>query len=363
MLTTKRLSHVLMALLVCTAPVGAAATITLVAGGGDGADGSPATQGKLVWPFAVDFDKSGNMYIAEMKGGERIRKVDAKGILTTIAGTGKPGLSGDGADATKAALNGPHHLVVGPDDSSLYVADTFNHCVRKIDLKTGIISMFAGTGVKGFGGDGGPADKAQLNESYCLANDAAFEHLYIVDLKNSRVRAVNMKTGIISTVAGSGQKGTPADGSDAKTNPLNDPRAICVDSKGNLYILERGGNCLRVVGTDGKIRTVAGTGKPGNGEGDGGLALTATFRGPKHVCVDREDNVLIADSDNHLVRKYIPKEDKIVRVAGTGKAGTRGLGDAPEKAELNQPHGVYVDKSGAIFISDSTNNRIVKIQP
>ncbi|HYG76029.1 MAG TPA: hypothetical protein VEK08_13575 [Planctomycetota bacterium] len=348
-------------LFVCSI-VCAAETITLVAGGGDGPDGSPALKGKVVWPFAVDFDKSGNMYIAEMKGGERVRKVDTNGILTTIAGTGKIGFSGDGGPAINAQFNGPHHLVVGPDDTTVYVADTFNHAVRKIDLKTGTISTFAGTGTKGFSGDGGPADKAQLNEAYCLARDAAFEKLYVVDLRNARVRAINMKTGVINTVAGNGQKGTPADGTDATAAPLNDPRAITLDSKGNLYILERGGNCLRVVGTDGKIKTVAGTGKPGNGDGDGGPALKATFRSPKHLCADLEDNILIADSDNHLIRKYIPANGTIVRVAGTGKAGAAGLGGPPDKAELNQPHGVYVDKTGAIFISDSTNNRVVKIQ-
>jgi hypothetical protein len=135
---------------------------------------------------------------------------------------------------------------------------------------------------------------------------------------------------------------------------------VAVDSHGTLYILERSGHALRAVDRDGKIRTVAGTGQPGL-EGDGGDALRAKLRGPKHICCDRQDNVLIADTDNHVVRKYLPKAGKIVRIAGAGEKGSEGLNGPPEKIKLNQPHGVYVDAAGVLFITDSHNNRVLKI--
>jgi DNA-binding beta-propeller fold protein YncE len=140
-----------------------------------------------------------------------------------------------------------------------------------------------------------------------------------------------------------------------------DPRAVAVDAAGNVYILERGGHALRVVDVNGKIRTVVGTGKSG-ASGDGSDARQATLNGPKHLCIDAEGNVLIADTENHLIRKYLPKEGKIVRLAGTGKKGMAGVGGNPLQAELNQPHGVQVDPSGVLYIADSSNHRILRIE-
>jgi hypothetical protein len=335
-----------------------AAKIILVAGGGSGDDGVPALEGKLVEPFALDFDKSGNMYIVELSGN-RVRKVDAKGILTTIAGDGKKGDGGDGGPAAKAQVNGMHNLAIAPN-GDIYLADTWNQRVRKIDGKTGIISTVAGTGEKGFSGDGGPAIKAKFGGIYCVALDPKAERLYLADLDNRRVRVVQLASGIVSTVAGNGEKGVPEDGSDARSAPLVDPRAVGADAKGNVYVLERSGHALRVVSPDGKIRTVVGTGKVG-ATGDGGDARQATLNGPKHIWVDRQDNVLIADAENNLVRKYLPAEGKIVRVAGTGKKGSAGIGGPPEKAEIIRPHGVYTDAAGVVWIVDSYNNRVLKI--
>ncbi|HZP83714.1 MAG TPA: right-handed parallel beta-helix repeat-containing protein [Chthonomonadaceae bacterium] len=332
--------------------------ITLFAGGGEGADNIPATQAKLIEPFGVDFDKAGNTYIVEMTV-HRVRRVDGRGLLTTIAGDGTEGYSGDGGPARQARLNSPHSLAVAPN-GDLYIADTLNSRVRRIDHRTGIITTAAGTGQNGFGGDGGPATQAQFNGIYCLAFDRKAEHLYLADLENRRVRVIDMKTGIVTTVAGNGQRGVPQDGADARTSPLVDPRAVAVDGQGRVYILERSGNALRVVEPDGKIRTVVGTGAEG-ATGDGGDARQATLNGPKHLCVDKEGNVLIADTENHLIRKYLPKEGRIVRVAGTGRAGTAGIGGDPLQAELHQPHGVAFHPSGALYISDSTNNRVLKI--
>ncbi len=331
----------------------------LVAGGGTGGDGARAADAKLNTPFAVAFDKAGNLFFVEMQG-ERVGKVDARGVVSTVAGTGTKGNGGDGGPARDASFNGMHNLVATPD-GDLLLADTWNNRVRKLDAKTGKVTAMIGTGVKGFSGDDGPADKAQFGGIYCLALDAGGQRLYIADLDNRRIRMVDLKTNMVSTVAGNGDKGIPEDGALAAKAPLVDPRAVAVDAKGNVWILERSGHALRVVDRQGKIRTVVGTGKPGAG-GDGGPARQATLNGPKHLCVDRDGNVLIADTENHLIRKYVVSEDKVVRVAGTGKKGSAGLGGPPDKAELSQPHGVYVHPSGAIFIADSSNNRILKIE-
>src|SRR5206468_51039 len=197
--------------------------------------------------------------------GNRVRVRGRDGRLSVLAGTGEKGFAGDGGPAAKAQLNGPHHLLLGPD-GRLYVADTWNNCGRLIALNTRIVTRLAGTGEKGCGGDGGPALQARFGGIYSIA----FRHgiLYVCDLDNRRVRAVDLKTGIVTTVAGNGEKGVPRDGGEARAQPLVDPRAIALDSVGNLYICERGGHALRVVDTPARIRTVAGTGRrapPGSG--------------------------------------------------------------------------------------------------
>jgi DNA-binding beta-propeller fold protein YncE len=312
---------------------------------------SHAEKDGLYAPFGVDFDGDGNLYFVEY-AGHRLRMIDARGALSTIAGTGEKG-DADGV-SPKAMLSQPHSLAVAYG-GVVYIADTGNFKVRKYTPKTGWLSTFAGTGKKGFSGDGGPAQEAQLGGVYCVSLDPKGERLYLADLDNRRVRVIDLKTNVISTVAGNGQKGVPEDGAVAREAPLVDPRAVCADDKGNVYILERGGHALRVVDAAGKIRTVAGTGKAGH-SGDGGPAREAAFNGPKHLCMDRDGSVLIADTENHVIRRYLPKEGKVVRVAGNGKKG-----NALE--ELNQPHGVFVHPTtGAIYIADSSNNRILKIE-
>jgi DNA-binding beta-propeller fold protein YncE len=354
----RRFMTLLGSFILLTSPALAADRIMLVAGGGTEEGKSPALKAKLAMPFGVDFDKAGNLYFVEMTG-QRAGKI-RDGIVTTFAGTGKKGTGGDGGPATAAEVNGMHSLVVSPD-GDVYLADTWNNRIRKVDGKTGTITAFAGTGEKGFSGDGGPASKAKFGGVYCLALDSRGEHLYIADLDNRRIRTIEVKTGIVSTVAGNGKKGVPVDGAIATEAPLLDPRAVAVDARANIYILERSGHVLRKVDPDGKITTVAGTGRGAMG-GDGGPALKASMNGPKHLCIDHDGGVLIADTENHIIRKYLPAEGKMVRIAGTGKKGTAGLGGPPELAELNQPHGVFVHPNGDIYISDSSNNRILKIE-
>ncbi|MFA6562027.1 MAG: hypothetical protein WCV00_09005 [Verrucomicrobiia bacterium] len=326
-----------------------AGKLTLVAG---------CDSANLHEPFGAALDAKGNMFICEESG--RILRVDAKGVVKTIAGEGGKGFSGNGGPAAKAQLHFPHNLIVEPN-GDLLIADTLNHCVRKIDAKSGIITTIAGNGEKGFSGDGGPAAKAKFNGTFSIALDRAGRQLYICDLGNRRIRAMDMKTGLVKTVAGNGQRGVPTDGADAVSSPLADPRAVCVDSKGNIYILERSGHALRVVDKAGKIRTVAGTGNKGF-SGDGSDALKAEMNGPKHLYPDLQDNILIADAENNVVRKYIPKTRKLVRVAGTDRKGAALAAD-PLKTELARPHGIYVHTDGVLYIVDSYNSRILKIAP
>lgn len=348
-------------LLLAGASAARADKLVLVAGGGDGPDGADATKAKLVQPFGVDFDLArGGLFVVEMAKGERLRLIDGKnGALLTGAGAeGEKGDAGDGGPAAKARFNGMHALAVGPDDV-IYLADTWNNRVRTYHPKEGVVRAFAGTGAKGFAGDGGPAEKAQFGGVFCVAFDPDRKNLYVTDLDNRRIRKIDVATKVVTTVAGNGQKGVPKDGADALTQPLVDPRAHAVDKDNNLWVLERGGHALRVVDKDGKIRTVAGTGKAGAGTGK---ALESAMNGPKHLCVDRDGTVLIADTENHRIVRYSPKDGTLSAVAGTGKKGSA-LGDGdPPKAEFSQPHGVAVHpKTGDIYISDAGNGRVLKI--
>lgn len=334
--------------------------VLLVAGGGTGEDGALADRARLGSPFGVGFDPEGTPIFVEMTG-QRVRKIDPSGRVVTIAGTGRKGDGGDDGPALKAEFNGMHSLAVARN-GDIYVADTWNNRVRKIDARSGTITNIAGTGKKGFSGDGGPAVAADFGGIFCIALDEPAHALYLDDLDNRRIRVVDLKTGVVSTVAGDGTKGVPEDGADARSAPLADPRAVAVDGRGNVYVLERGGNALRVVDRSGKIRTLVGTGRKGS-TGDGGDARRATLNGPKHLCVDPRGDVVIADTENHRIRLYHPADGTIVNLAGTGKKGTAGLGGPPADAEFNQPHGVTIGPGNVLYISDSSNHRILKIVP
>lgn len=338
-----------------------AARIELIAGGGTQAADAPATECKLREPFGVEYLPDGTMIIVEMVSGNRVLAVDKAGKLTLLAGTGVKGFAGDGGDAKAAQFNGIHNLAIAPD-GTVYLADSWNYRIRKLDPKSGELSTFAGTGKKAYGGDGGPAAEASFSTIIQIALSPDGKHLYVADIENKRIRRITLASGTVETVAGNGKGGVPADGSDAKDSPLSDPRAVVADRDGSFYILERNGNALRFVDAAGKIRTVVGTGKPGN-TGDGGPALEATMKGPKHLCMDRNGTVLIADAENHVIRRYDPKSGKITRVAGTGKQGKAGVGGDPLSCELSRPHGVTIAPDGALIITDSYNDRVLRLVP
>lgn len=328
-----------------------AAKIVVVAGGGASGPGSPAAEAALRVPFGTEFDAAGNTYIVEMASGNRLLRVSPNGILEHIAGTGGTGFSGDGGPALSAQFNGPHNLAVLPDGNVL-VADTWNGCIRKVDVKAGTIDAIPGFSV--------PPDKAKGSGPYCITLDPTGKTLYVADLR--RIHAINLATGESKVIAGNGQKGKPEDGAKAADSPLVDPRAVAPDRKGNVYILERGGHALRVVEPNGKIRTVINAKGTKGLSKDGSAAADAPLAGPKHLCIDRDDSVLVADTDNHLIIRYLPREKKIRWVAGLGAKGSDGAGGDPLRCGLSQPHGVSIHpKTGEIYISDSWNNRVLKI--
>lgn len=332
----------LLAFLCLTAAPLHAAKIVLVTG---------TAEAPLKEPFGTEADRAGNLFIMEMASGNRLLKLDDHGKLTHLAGTGIAGDAGDGGPALAAQFYGPHNLAVLPGGDVL-IADTWNGRLRKFDAKTGIVSAVPGYGV--------PAEKAKANGPYCIALDPAGTHVYIADLQ--RVQRLDLATGKTQVVAGNGMKGKPEDGAVATAAPLVDPRAVAVDPQGNIYILERSGHALRVVDPTGHIRTVVNAAGKQGATGDGGPAIDATMSGPKHLCIDRDNGVIIADAENNLVRKYSPKDGTITRIAGTGKKGTAGLDGDPLQCELARPHGVSVHPvTGEIFITDSYNNRVLKI--
>jgi len=326
--------------------------ILLVAGGTQDAVDIQATEAKLLEPFGTEFDSGGHMWIIEMVSGNRLLQVDGGGQITHIAGQLKPGFSGDGGPALRAQFNGPHNFAILPNDN-LLIGDTWNGRIREIDVKSRIVKSLEGWQA--------PAEQARGNGPYCITLTPDKTKLHIADLR--QVHELDLATGKARVIAGNGKKGMPKDGELAVDQPLVDPRAVAADRQGNIYILERGGNALRVVDKEGRIKTVVNSSGKKGGDGDGGPALEATMNGPKHLCVDKDDTVIIADAESHLVRRFIPATGKIERIAGTGKNGSAGVGGDPLKCQLARPHGVTVHpSSGELFITDSYNNRVLKIQ-
>ena len=319
-------------------------------------DGGPATGAGLDSPVSVAFDTSGNVYISDYSGN-RVRKVDQNGIIYTVAGTGIRGYSGDGRPAAQAQLYGPRDVAVDAS-GNLIIADFINERVRKVD-RGGIIRTMAGNGEQGYSGDGGPADEAMLNDPAGLAADG-MGNIYIADFWNHRIRKVDSQR-IITTIAGSGELGYSGDNGPALQAKLYGPWDVTVDTSGNLFIADQYNHRIRKVDKDGLITTIAGNGTNGYG-GDGGLAIDAMLNYPSGVAVDGNGDLFIADALNNRVRK-VDSAGMITTVAGTGGAGYGGDGGAPRIAMLNRPSGVAVDAMNNLYIADQNNCRVRIVLP
>lgn len=320
---------------------------------GFGGDGGPAVNAQLHNPIAAVFDGAGNMFIADTQNN-RIRKVSTSGTISTVAGNGLIGFSGDGGAATSASLQGPSGVAVD-GSGNIYISDSQNMRIRKV-ASSGTITTIAGTGVPGFAGDGGPALKAQFSNPLGIVVDSS-GNLYVADSGNARIRKIDTN-GVITTIAGTGVPGSSGDNGPATSAQLNIPSALALDGSGNLFIADQSNHEIRKMAlSGGNLSTIAGNGTAGFA-GDGAAATSAVLNSPQGVAVDSSGNVYIADTNNNRIRKI--QGTNISTVAGNGSIGLTGDGGAAKDAQLTLPSGVVVN-SNALYIVDTGNNRIRKV--
>ena len=308
---------------------------------GSSGDGGPAEKAELRQPFDVAYDRLGDLFISDAPD-HRIRRVDARtGLISTVAGTGEAGFSGDGGPATSARLNEPYGLAIAPS-GDLYFADRLNRRVRRVDGRTGIITTVAGDGSKASSGDGGPGVEAGIVEPNGVALDGR-GRLFIADVSGHRVRAVDLASGRISTFAGDGSPRRAGDGGPSASASFSGPRAVHALADGSVLIVERNGHALRKVGPDGLVSTVAGGSK--GYRGDGGPARDAAFDGPKELDVGPGGDVLVVDTENRAIRRIAPNGTVTTAAAG-----------------LARPHGVAFAPDGRSFVvADSEHHRVVRM--
>jgi len=328
--------------------------INTIAGNGIGnysGDGGFATSAELYHASAVALDVSGNIFIADV-GNNVIRKINTTGIISTVAGNGTQGYSGDGGPATLAQLNTPGGIVCDTL-GNLFITEYNNNCIRMVNTM-GIISTIAGNGIAGYSGDNGPATAAEINVPVAITIDH-FGNLYVADRSNNRIRKINT-AGIISTVAGIGTNGYNGDGGSATAAELYLPCGVALDALGNLYIADQYNHRVRQVNTSGIISTIAGNGSAGF-SGDGSSASLAQLNYPGDVVVDALGNLYITDQVNNRVR-VVNYAGIMSTIAGNGNHGYSGDGGPAIAAELYYPLGISLDSSGNLYIADQQNNRI-----
>lgn len=358
---TRALSLLLAGLLICLELP--AAEIVTIAGSGKAefsGDGGPALKAGCNQTFGLGIGPDGALYWCEL-ANHVVRRLDLKsGIISTIAGTGGvEGYAGDDGPAIKAKMKSPHELRFDRQ-GNIIVADSFNNVIRKVDMKSGIITTVAGTGKAGFSGDGSPAVKAELHNTISVVLDRS-ENLLICDINNHRIRKVDNATKLISTWAGTGEKKPTSDGAPLAGSPLYGPRTLAVANNGDVVIVLREGHAVyRVDAKSQVIRHVAGTGKGGY-SGDGGDAKRAEVNGPKGVAIAPNGDIYLADTQNHAIRVISAKTGKITSLVGNGKPGDGPDGD-PAKCQLHHPHGIFVAKDGAAYIGDSSNHKVRRLK-
>jgi streptogramin lyase len=305
-------------------------------------------------PYGLVIGPDGGLYFCDLDN-QRVRRFDMKTRqITTIAGDGRKAYRGDGGPAIDASLNMPHELRFDPK-GDLYIAERDNHVIRKVDGKTGIISTAAGTGVPGFSGDGGPGAKAQLRQPHSILFDRNGA-LLICDIGNHRIRRLRIDTGIIDTYAGTGEAAPTPEGSRVTGTPLRGPRTLALATNGDLYLALREGNAIyRIDAKTETLHRIAGTGEQGY-SGDGGPALSAKLSGPKGLVLSDAGALYIADTENHTIRRVDLKTGVISTVLGTGARGD-GPEPDPMSCKLSRPHGLFSNRD-LLYVSDSESHRI-----
>jgi DNA-binding beta-propeller fold protein YncE len=349
--------RVMLVLVFASMGAGAATVLTFAGSGvkGFSGDGGPAGAAQLNNPFGIARGPDGYLYICDVDN-HRIRRVAPDGTISTYAGSGNRGYRGDGGPATNAFLNEPYELA-WDKSGHLHFIERLNHLVRRVDAKTGVISTVAGLGTPGFAGDGGSALQAQFNQPHSLAFDGAGD-LFVCDVLNHRIRRIDLTSGNISTWSGNGDKRTAQDGSPITGSALHGPRALIFGPDGRGWLALREGNTLLVLDPKANtLKRMAGMGVSGF-TGNGGPALEASLAGPKGVALDAIGNVYLADTESHSIR-YLSRESATLEVlVGNGLKGDGPDGDNPRGCRLARPHGIFVDKDGAIYIGDSENHRV-----
>lgn len=347
----------------CRMAVAGELAVVTVAGTGvaeNNGDAGAAESNNIGQPFGVAVGPDGALYITEVLH-HRIRRLDlASKELTTVAGCGQKGYSGDGGPAVAAAMNEPYEVRFD-DDGNMYVVEMRNHLVRRVDRKTQIISTIAGNGRQGFRGDGGPATEAEFNQPHSIALDRRGA-IYVADVGNHRVRRIDPVSGIVETIAGSDERRLPRDGQLARGNPVVGPRALYLDEDELWIALREGHSIWRMNLADGVWHHVAGTGKAGY-SGDGGPARAAQLNGPKGIAVEPNGNVVVADTENNAIRRIDVGTGVITTIAGGG-AGAAKPASSRAESELgfSRPHGICVARDGLIYVGDTLLHRVVRLQ-
>lgn len=342
-----------------------AETIQTIAGTGqteNSGDQGLATETAIGEPFGVEVGPDQAIYITEVRN-HRVWRLDTKTkTLTVVAGCGRKGFSGDGRPATAAELNEPYEVRFDRDGNMFFV-EMQNHLVRRVDRATGRISTVAGTGKPGFSGDGGTAIAATFRQPHSIALDHR-GGLYVADIGNHRIRKVDLNSGMITTFAGTGEKQLPVEDKPATGTPVLGPRALFIQER-ILWVALREGHSIWKVDLDkNNWQHLAGTGKQGF-SGDGGPARQATLNGPKGIAADASGNLFVVDTENQMIRRIDSKTGIIETIAGRGPKhrGFGGDGGSATEASFDRPHGICVGSGGGVIVGDTSNHRVRRIQP